>query len=216
MSDPLLADKAEEPKVDQVEPTEPTEPKADEPTEPKADEPKADEPKAEEPKVDEPEANPLHGAPESYDDLSIPKGLPDGFELDSQVVGQLYEVARDLNLSQDGVQALVDKVWPAMQERTTAMETEVHNRWVEEVKNDPDIGGSNLEENLATAKLAIEAYGDDGLKELLNGPLGSHPGIARFLVKVGRTVAEDKLVSGPGADPDGDAAIAAKMYPNSP
>lgn len=181
------------------------------PAEQKADEGKpADEKKADD--KGKPE-----GAPELYE-FEVPKGLPDEHQLDEQVLDSFAEVARDLDLSQSKAQKLLDKVVPTIHRRAMEQQAELHTKWIEAVKADKEIGGPKLDENLAVAKKAVKAYGSAELQQLLNGPLGSHPEVLRFLVKVGRKVSEDKFVGGnegQSVNLNDEAAMAKKLYPKS-
>lgn len=171
-----------------------------------------------EPKAEPKPEEPIKRAPENYE-FRVPSGLPEGFELDGAVTGEIANVARELDLSQDQAQSLIDKVWPVMHRRAEEQQASLNDEWKAETRADKEIGGQKLDENLAIAKKAIRAYGSDGLRELLNSPIGSHPEVVRFLVKVGQTVSEDSFVGGNGpgksVDLNDDAAMAQVLYPNS-
>lgn len=161
-------------------------------------------------------ANKLN-APEAYT-IKPPRGLPEGQELDKSVMDSFQSVARELDLSNDNAQKLVDQVMPVMNRRALEQQAELHAKWIEAVKTDKEIGGQKLDENLAIAKRAIKAHGDADLQDLFNGPLGSNPAMLRFLVKAGRTVSPDRFVGGnpPGSSDLTDPAVMArKLYPNS-
>lgn len=150
--------------------------------------------------------------------LDVPQDMPEGFEKDDAVFDALAEATHDLDLTQEKAQKLVNKVLPVMHRRTQEQQTAVHDKWIAEVKADSEIGGQKLDENLAVAKRAVKAYATDGLQELLDGPLGSHPEVVRFLVKVGQTVSEDQFVGGGQAgqsvDPNDESAVAKALYPS--
>lgn len=172
------------------------------------------------PKVDEkdeaadPNTDPYRGAPEAYE---LSEGmLPEGVELDSEVFATLTETARELDLSQDAVAKLVQTLVPKMHERAAEMERSYHESWSQEIEADPELGGANrdaTEKNVAQAK---SAFGNDDFNALLEGPLGSHPGIVRFLSKVGQSVSEDNIVNGNTApsefDPMNHEQAAAELY----
>ncbi len=195
---------------------------ADAPTKP--DEQKVDDKTTDTTTVDttesEPEpAEPAPKAPENYE-FAVPDGLPEGYELDDVVTGKIAEVAKTLDLTQEQAQSLVSEVLPVMHRRTEEQQTALNAEWVSQTKADQEIGGQKLDENLIVAKRAVQAYGSDGLQELLNGPIGSHPEVVRFLVKIGATVSEDQFVGGEHqkgeVDLDDTAAVAKRLYPKSP
>lgn len=157
-------------------------------------------------------------APETYS-FKTPRGLPEGHVVDESVSESFQKVAREFDLTNDQAQKLLDEVVPVIHRRAQEQQTEIHNKWVEAVKADKVIGGEKLNENLAVAKRFVSAYGDDELKQLLNGPLGSNPALLRAFFKAGKTVSPEKFVAGdpPGnADPNDPAVQARKLYPNSP
>lgn len=158
-------------------------------------------------------------APELYE-FDVPEGMPEGFEKDEAVFDALAEASREIDLTQEQAQGLVDKVLPVMHRRQVEQQAALHEQWMADTKADQDIGGTKLAENLAIAKQAVKAYGNDALQELLNSPFGSHPEVVRFLVKVGKTLSEDTFVGGTrggeSVDLNDDAAIARVMYPNTP
>lgn len=160
------------------------------------------------------------GAPETYVEFDVPKGLPEGHELDQQVLGEFSTVARELNLTQGNAQKLLDKVLPAIHASAMSKQSALMSQWNEAVRTDKEIGGQKLDENLAAAKRAVTdaAFGNKALRDLLNGPFGAHPEVVRFLVKVGRKVSPDTFVGGSRDrspvdlnDPD---AQAERMYPD--
>lgn len=73
--------------------------------------------------------------------------------------------------------------------------------WEGEAKADKDIGGDGFDANLATAKKAIDAFGSDGLKSVLNeSGLGSHPEVIKFAVNAGKALADAPVITtGDGA-----------------
>ena len=159
------------------------------------------------------------GAPEAYE-FKSPEGLPEGTEIDTQVLDSYSEVARELDLPQDKAQMMLDKVMPTLHRRGLEEQERQSNVWVKEAKADPDFGGDKLEENLGVAKKAIDQFGSDGLRDLLDSSmgLGNHPEMVRFMVKVGRALSEDRFVGenqGQAVDPNDDVAQARKLYPSS-
>jgi hypothetical protein len=156
------------------------------------------------------------GAPEAYADFT----MPEGFQIDAEYGGELSTIAKELNLPQDKAQKLVDLGVKHAQNVVAALktqQTEAIAGWVDAVRNDPEIGGSGLTENMATAKRAVVAFGTPELVGLLNETgLSRHPDVVRFMVRVGAAISEDTdLVSGDGngAGP-GQQDRAKKLYPN--
>jgi len=72
--------------------------------------------------------------------------------------------------------------------------------WEAEAKADKEIGGANYEANVAVAVRAIETFGNQALKDVLNqSGLGNHPELIRFAVKAGAQLKEAPVLKGAGA-----------------
>nr|DAS05756.1 MAG TPA: putative protease [Caudoviricetes sp.] len=86
--------------------------------------------------------------------------------------------------------------------------------WEEASRNDPDFGGEKLQENLAIANRALEAYDPNGtIRAMLTETgYGNHPDLIRFMLAIGRDLAPDRMVGG-GHNSGGDART---LFPNTP
>ena len=175
-------------------------------------------------------AAPVEGtqAPEKADEQTAsdkPEGAPDkyefkvvdGLEFDSETLAAYAEVAKELNLPQENAQKVLDKLAPALatqqQQRLEAAKTE----WVEAAKTDKEFGGEKLGENLAAAKRALDKFGTPELRVLLNASgLGNHPEVIRMMVRAGKAISEDKVItSGQDADASASKTDPKALYPNS-
>lgn len=150
------------------------------------------------------------GAPEQYEDFTLPEGM----ELDPEVTEEFKTVAKEMNLPQQKAQQLVNlqaKAVAKMQEQ----QKQTVEQWVEDVRKDSEIGGDKFNESVQTAKKALDTYGSDKLKELLDtSGLGNHPEVVRFFAKVGGTLKEDTLEEGnpPGSKGAEDKSLAEALY----
>lgn len=142
--------------------------------------------------------SPKEGAPESYADFTLPEKTP----VTKEQVEGLKAVAKELNLTQEQAQRLVDAQVKNAQEYVDAQNSalsQLRKDWVEGVKSDPEIGGAKYQENVAVAVKALNRFGTDGLRELLNlSGFGDHPEMIRLLYKVGKAISEDTLVESDG------------------
>ena len=139
------------------------------------------------------------GAPEKYEEFK----LPDGQKLDEAALTEALPVFKELNLSQEQAQKLVDLQAKFVQKSADAA-LENWNKHMETVladaKADKEIGGQGWDQNLGLAKKAITAFGTPALQEYLNtAEAGSHKEIIRFFAKVGKAVSEDGFVPGAAA-----------------
>ena len=132
------------------------------------------------------------GAPEQYE-----WAAPEGVMLDESVMGSLSEVAKELNLSQDAAQKLVDKMAPAMAQRQVAQVQAMQAEWRESSSGDAEFGGAKLAENMAVAKKALDAFATPEFRQLLEQTgMGNHPEVIRTFYRAGKAISEDGLVSG--------------------
>lgn len=147
-------------------------------------------PKAE-PKTDDAKAKP-EGAPEKYDFKA-----PEGLTLSDKVMDNLADVSRELNLSQDAAQKLVDKMAPAMASQQQEALDGIKADWRQQSEGDKEFGGDKLQESMGHAKKALDAYGTPEFKQLLETTgLGNHPEVIRVLTRAGKAIGDDKLVTG--------------------
>lgn len=162
---------------------------------------------------------PDKGELEAYE-VQNPSDLPDGIEFHSTIRDTFTEVARELELSQEGAQGLFDKTMVALHKRAIEEQDRQSKEWIAESKKDPDYGGDKFDENSGKAEKAIAEFGSDDLRALLKEStvLGNHPEMFRFMVRVGKALSEDGFVGGNKAtaiDPSDDEARAKRMFPNS-
>ena len=135
------------------------------------------------------------GAPEKYEFQA-----GEGVELDAEALKDFEPVARDLNLTNEQAQKLVDaypKILAGVQQRQAEAWQKQTEGWAETVKADKDIGGDNLTANLSAAQRALDQFGTPELKEYLNSTgLGNHPDLVKTFVKIGKAMSEDGMVDG--------------------
>lgn len=122
---------------------------------------------------------------------------PDGREFDGETIAAYSEVARELGLSQDAAQKLLDRMGPQMAQRQEAQIQAVRDEWTRSATSDREFGGPALAENLSVAKKALDAFGTPELRDLLNtSGLGNHPEVIRLFFRAGKAISEDRFVSG--------------------
>jgi hypothetical protein len=140
------------------------------------------------------------GAPEEYTDFK----LPDTFKVDAPVMGEFKTLAKELGLTQEAAQKLVDMQAKLQTGNATAFtETlQAHvektaSEWATAAKADPEYGGAKFDENVAVAKQALDTFGTPELKALLKeSRLGNHPEVIRFMFKAGKSISQDGFVPG--------------------
>lgn len=140
------------------------------------------------------------GAPEEYAEFK----LPETFKVDEPLMGEFKTLAKELGLSQEAAQKLVDMQAKlqagnasAFTETLQAHVDKTAGEWRTAAKADPEYGGVKFDENVAIAKQALDAFGTPELKALLNeSRLGSHPEVIRFMFKAGKAISQDGFVPG--------------------
>ncbi|KKY89823.1 peptidase [Enterobacter cloacae] len=150
------------------------------------------------------------GAPEKYEFQAA-----EGVELDTEALKDFEPVARELNLTNEQAQKLVDaypKILAGVQQRQADAWQKQTEGWAEAVKADKEIGGDKLESNLSAAQRALDQFGNPELKEYLNVTgMGNHPELVKAFVKIGKTMSEDGMVSGKQS---GQRSAAEVLYGN--
>lgn len=154
------------------------------------------------------------GAPEKYEDFK----LPEGFEADTETLAEAQSLFKEMNLSQDAAQKLVD-MWTGKQrtaqEANTKAWTDLRTAWVNEAKADKEFGGQNFNASLGLAKNALKAFGTPKLNEALEfSGMGDHPELIRFLTKVGKAIGEDSLKFGHAGQSQPKKDASDVLYPN--
>jgi hypothetical protein len=145
--------------------------------------------------------------PESYE-----YKMPEGIELDKAAADEFSAIAKELKLDQATAQKVAD-VGAKMAQRQTEAHVKLVESWVEQVKTDTEIGGDKLDENLAVARKAMDAFGTPELKDVLNSTgLGNHPAVIKAFYKAGKAISEDKFV--PGSPKGAETDIAKRMFPS--
>jgi hypothetical protein len=130
------------------------------------------------------------GPPEQYEFQA-----PEGVALDPAAVEAFAPVARDLNLTQEQAQRLVD-VYAGLQRQQAAAQSAQAQRWAEQVRDDPEIGARHGAAQVEAAVAAVTRFGTPELAELLTATgLGNHPELVRVFARVGKAIGDDRHVT---------------------
>lgn len=122
--------------------------------------------------------------------------LPEGYNLTGEIGDEFKTLAKDLKLTQDQAQKLLDLDVKRADAHKSAL-SQASVAWQEASKTDKEFGGEQLAENMGFAKKALDAFGTPELKSLLDqSGLGNHPEIIRAFYRAGKAISEDKLVVG--------------------
>nr|WP_313124803.1 peptidase [Pseudescherichia sp.] len=165
---------------------------AAEPENPEGEKPEGEKPDGEKKQ----EQQKPEGAPEKYEFT-----VAEGQELDTAALEQFEPIARELNLTNEQAQKMVDlygtQILPMVQKQQSEAWQKTTEQWAADVKADKEIGGDKLTASIGVAQRALETFGTPDLKQYLNSTgLGNHPDLIKFCVKVGQAMSEDKVLTG--------------------
>lgn len=163
------------------------------------------------------------GAPEAYEAFTA----PEGFAIDEHLLGTFAPVFKDLNLSQEQAQKLVDAaphlITPAVRKAVETTQQQLLQaaglvdamQWAEQVKTDKVLGGEKLAENMAVVKLAGGEQAPAEVRALFDlmkaTPWGNHPTVLRFFYAEGQKLKQDGFV--PGGKTRTPATAAQRLFP---
>lgn len=151
------------------------------------------------------------GAPEKYE-FKKADGKP---APDAELATELSNVAKEFDLSQAAAQRVYDLGQKLVDKHVGTLQAQIEqtrNDWATQTKADKEVGGDQIDANLAVARKAME-LGTPELKKVLNETgLGNHPEIVRWMYRVGKTLKQDEHISGNRSTENRDAR---SYYPNS-
>ena len=199
MSEETTPTAVQDPPADPT-PQDPTPPPSSSATTP-GDPPASNDP----PAAGDPPANADKGEsspPEKYDLTA-----PEGSAMSSALLDKTAATARELGLSNEEAQGLVDMQAQAIEayvaEQQAAFEAQQKD-WIETAKSDPEIGGDKFAESAEMAKRGLEKWASPALKAMItDSGFGNHPEILRLFAKLGRHGENDQ----PPGTPPGNATL---------
>jgi hypothetical protein len=214
--DKATADKKDDEPTDKKD-DEPTDKKDDEPTDKDGDDASKDDDQDDDGKAkdtkdgdkDEP-----GGAPENYEDFKLPEGM----EIDKVGMEKFTPLAKELNLTQDQAQKLVDIQTAALAEANEAAQEAwdaTQTKWREAAENDKEYGGDKFDANVASAMKFLKALGTPELMQALaDTGVGNHPEFIRLCVRAGNAISEDNVIPGGAHGAIVEKTAAATLFPN--
>lgn len=141
------------------------------------------------------------GAVETYDIKT-----PEGFEVDEEIKGEFTTAAKEIGLSQKGVERLV-AIQTKMEENQAKRTADLVKAWGEDVRKDKEIGGKDFEANAAYGRQFLADFGNEKVGVLLDKTgLGNHPEVVRMFVRAGKAMGEARAEKGGNSNDKKDAA----------
>jgi len=158
-------------------------------------------------------ADTSEGAPETYADFSLPEGM----EVNKDALAEASGLFKEFNLTQEQAQKLVDfeaKTKAGEMEKSQEAWSNAMQEWRKAAKSDSEIGGEAFTANVAVAKGAIKAFGNEKFSEMLEITGASdHPEMVRFLFKVGNAIKDDSILQGSNTS-SAEKSQANKLFPD--
>lgn len=150
------------------------------------------------------------GAPESYADFKLPEGV----EQNEAMLTEFRGLAKELNLSQEQAQKLVDlqaKMTKGHADATQAQWKETVDNWKKETLQSL---GANYKEELAFAAKSRDRFASPELRQLLDETgLSNHKAVLSMFIQLGKTISEDSFVDRNGAGVTREKTAAEIWYP---
>lgn len=173
----------------------------------------------------EPKPEPA-AAPDAYTDFSV----PEGHTIDAAAIESATPLFRELGLSQDQAQKLVnfysEQIGKINSENEGFMET-MRTQWRTELQADKEIGGK-LDQVKVDISRALDRL-PEGIRTDFKAAMdltgaGDHPAVIKAMYSLAALVGEGSHVSGKGPTPEGQSrtgtaarpSAAQSMYPNLP
>ncbi len=169
------------------------------------------------PAADPKAGDPAPSAPEKYD-----LKLPEGSIFDPAALEGISAFARELNLSNEATQKLVERDSQMLESFAEYYENEVkvaHQervaQWAKDVRNDKELGGEKFTETSFLADKAMRMFATPEFKKVLNETgFGNHPELVRIFSKIGRAISEDAFTTRGAGDSPGPGDPAKTMFPS--
>jgi len=143
-------------------------------------------------------AKPAEAEPAPVEEIKYEFKVPDGFELPPEPLEKFTTLARELKITPEHAQSLMDLHTGAMQalaDHTLAQQHaafgEMRREWRNQIMADPEIGGAGFQTNKAAAIRMMQLFVAPERrpafdKALLDTGMTDHPEMMRFLVNVAR------------------------------
>jgi len=179
----------------------------------------ADAPEGTETPTEEPQAPTPQEEPEGSKEA--PEGAPETYEFklpeDASVGDGVQEVFKELNLTNEQAQKLVDAHFESEKARIEGAEAELEemkDSWWSDAQKDPEIGGSSFKENAAIASKGLKQFADDEVLAMMQETgFDRNAAFIRMFHRIGKAISEDKVVVG-GANSAPKQSTAERMFPS--
>lgn len=133
---------------------------------------------------------------------------------------QLEEIeayAKQQGFSNDQAQALLEREEKLLSGYKKTIENDFEKQveqWLDDVKNDKEIGGDNFDKNIKTAEQMLKQYSTKEFRKALSeSGFGNHPELVRTFVRISEAMTEDTF-EGNSNSQSAKPSMADKFYGN--
>lgn len=162
----------------------------------------------------EAEQEPQPDAPIEYDFEGV---TSEAGEITDADISAIKALSEELKLTNDQARALLSKSGKSITDILRVKQDANIKNWINEIKADPNLGGSNFKTTQANLARAMKRYGGSGAFEVLrDSGLGAHPAIVKMLNAIGKELGEEtKFVNSKSQAPKPKNPLRS-IYDNSP
>lgn len=141
--------------------------------------------------------------------------LPDGMAADPAMLEEFKGMALDMGLSPQDARKIMDLEVRNIQTQAQRFGV-LQETWRNEISNDPVFGGQHLPATVRQARKALATFDEGGglLKELQSNGYGNHPGIIRFLARIGKSMGEDTAHTVRGGYEQAEVPLRDRLWPD--
>ena len=134
--------------------------------------------------------------PVEVKDLKVPKDV----NISEAQVEKIAELSTKHKLSTEAAQEILDSQVESRSEVLAQLESEHESKvesWIKDIKSDTELGGTKFKESAEQAQRVVKKFGSEKLTQILNETgYGNHPELVRTFARIGRAMADDKLITG--------------------
>lgn len=152
-----------------------------------------------------------------HDAPKVPESYTfEGDGISETLSGSVTDLAKKLGLDNEKANILMKTIRDADAQNTESLEQQVKEqkaKWQADIKADKEFGGEKFSGSSVAASNALDKFGDpDFIKQLQESGYGEHPGLWKFLVRVGNAMNEDSEIIQDNIGQRSTKRLADRMY----